>query len=229
MTDEIEDLHTHRRPRRTSLFGGTRTGKDDPRITSYGTVDELNSWIGLVRASWPAGSIDGDFEQIQNDLFEIGAHLASPAGSDRFASVSPARIEALEKRIDTMDTRLAPLKNFILPGGSMATAHLHIARTVCRRAERLVVALGDSADDHHTIPISPSSDFLFVAAGSRIAIRGGGCEWKRSWPMVRKSAGSLPAGRGQLARRDASGEPPALRPSSLPRRRLLGVLVRRPP
>jgi len=166
----------------TSLFGGTKTGKDDPRITSYGTVDELNSWIGLVRASWPAGSIDSDLEQIQNDLFEIGAHLASPAGSDRFAGVSLARIEGLEKRIDTMESRLTPLKNFILPGGSMVAAHLHVARTVCRRAERLVVALGDFAETTITTItyLNRLSDFLFVAA--RFANLDFGVpdvEWKR--------------------------------------------------
>ena len=98
---------------------------------------------------------------MQADLFEIGAYLAAP-DSDRFASVAESRIEELERAIDRMEAELTPLKTFILPGGSPAASHLHVARTVCRRAERIVVALGDKST---TLPyLNRLADFLFVAA-----------------------------------------------------------------
>jgi cob(I)alamin adenosyltransferase len=149
----------------TSLFGGARVRKDDGRIEAYGTIDELNSFLGVARAAWPSASIDAQLHAVQSDLFDIGAHLASP-GSSRFAGPDAARIAALEQSIDAMESELAPLKTFILPGGSLAASHLHVARTVCRRAERLVVALRD-ADDATTRSIAylnRLSDFLFVAA-----------------------------------------------------------------
>jgi cob(I)alamin adenosyltransferase len=149
----------------TSLFGGARVRKDDARIEAYGTVDELNSFLGVARASWPSSSLDVQFHGIQSDLFDIGAHLASP-GTSRFAGPDAARVAALEQTIDAMESELAPLKTFILPGGSLAAAQLHVARTVCRRAERLVVALRD--DDEATTAsltyLNRLSDFLFVAA-----------------------------------------------------------------
>jgi cob(I)alamin adenosyltransferase len=149
----------------TSLFGGARVRKDDARIEAYGTVDELNSFLGVARASWPSSSFDGQFHAIQSDLFDIGAHLASP-GTSRFGGPDAARIAALEQSIDAMEAELTPLKTFILPGGCLAAAHLHVARTVCRRAERLVVALRD--DDEATLAsityLNRLSDFLFVAA-----------------------------------------------------------------
>jgi cob(I)alamin adenosyltransferase len=149
----------------TSLFGGARVRKDDARIEAYGTVDELNSFLGVARASWPSSSLDNRFHAIQSDLFDIGAHLASP-GTSRFAGPGATRIAALEQSIDAMEAELAPLKTFILPGGCLAAAHLHVARTVCRRAERLVVALRD--DDEATLAsityLNRLSDFLFVAA-----------------------------------------------------------------
>jgi cob(I)alamin adenosyltransferase len=149
----------------TSLFGGARVRKDDARIEAYGTVDELNSFIGVARASWPSSSLDGQFHAIQSDLFDIGAHLASP-GTSRFAGPDAARIEALEQAIDAMEAELAPLKTFILPGGTLAAANLHVARTVCRRAERLVVALHDDDDAMKAsiTYLNRLSDFLFVAA-----------------------------------------------------------------
>ena len=142
----------------TSLFGGTRVAKHDARIEAYGTVDELNSFLGAVTG------VD-ELPSIQSDLFEIGAHLASP-GTSRFPGVDPSRIEFLEKRIDAMESELAPLTTFILPGGSAAAAQLHIARTVCRRAERRVVALEDESDaTRSTITyLNRLSDYLFVAA-----------------------------------------------------------------
>lgn len=149
----------------TSLFGGTRVRKDDSRIEAYGTVDELNSFIGVARAVWPSSSFDAQLHAVQSDLFDIGAHLASP-GTSRFAGPDASRVAALEQGIDAMESELAPLKSFILPGGSLAAAHLHVARTVCRRAERLVVALrdGDDATRASITYLNRLSDFLFVAA-----------------------------------------------------------------
>lgn len=149
----------------TSLFGGARVPKNDPRIEAYGTIDELNSFIGVARASWRDSPCDAELASVQSDLFDAGAHLASP-GTSRFAGIDMSRIESLERGIDAMESELAPLKNFILPGGSMAAAQLHVARSVCRRAERLVVALhDDSAPTQSTIAyLNRLSDYLFVAA-----------------------------------------------------------------
>ena len=144
----------------TSLFGGTRVAKNDPRIEAYGTIDELNSFAGVARASWPSSPIDAQLARIQSDLFDIGAHLASP-NSTRFTGADPSRIGELESAIDAMESELPPLRNFILPGGCAAAAHLHVARTVCRRAERLVVALHDEAS---IVYLNRLSDYLFVAA-----------------------------------------------------------------
>jgi len=149
----------------TSLFGGARVRKDDARIEAYGTIDELNSTIGVARAASPWSPLDARLHAIQSDLFDIGAHLASP-GTSRFAGPDDAQIAALEQSIDAMESELAPLRAFILPGGTPAAAQLHVARTVCRRAERLVVALRD--DDPATLAsiayLNRLSDFLFVAA-----------------------------------------------------------------
>ncbi len=149
----------------TSLFGGSRVPKNDARIEAYGTVDELNSFIGLARASWPTSPVDGELNGAQADLFDVGAHLASP-GTSRFPGVDQARIEALEQAIDMMTAVLPPLTSFILPGGSLLAAHLHVARTICRRAERLVVALHDDTPaTQSTIRyLNRLSDYLFTAA-----------------------------------------------------------------
>lgn len=149
----------------TSLFGGTRVAKNDARIEAYGTVDELSSFIGVARASALPAEVDARLEQVQRDLFEVGAHLASP-GTSRFPGVDVARIEELERDIDAMERELTPLTNFILPGGCIGAAQLHVARTVCRRAERCVVALQDESDaTKSTIAyLNRLSDYLFVAA-----------------------------------------------------------------
>lgn len=149
----------------TSLFGGERVRKDHPRIEAYGTIDELNSAIGVARAAWPSSPIDHELHRIQSDLFEIGAFLAAP-GSDSFPGPAKSRPEELEKGIDTMEEDLPPLRNFILPAGSPGAASLHLARTICRRAERLVVAL-DERDPGMTdvvVYLNRLSDYLFVAA-----------------------------------------------------------------
>jgi cob(I)alamin adenosyltransferase len=142
----------------TSLYGGARVAKNDLRIDAYGTVDELNSFIGLARATSPSSPLDADLDAIQGDLFHLGARLAAP-GVDLFAGIVPARIEFLEHAIDTMEKELRPLKNFILPGGSVAAAHLHVARTICRRAERLLVAISEDVTYLNRL-----ADYLFVAA-----------------------------------------------------------------
>jgi len=150
----------------TSLLGGGRVRKNHERIEAYGTIDELNSFLGVARAAWPQGLIDEELARIQHDLFEIGAHLAANPGDSRFAGVSPERISAIEGAIDAMEQQLAPLTNFILPGGSQAAASLHIVRTICRRAERLIVALHDSTEAMiSTLTyMNRLSDYLFVAA-----------------------------------------------------------------
>jgi len=149
----------------TSLFGGARVPKSDARIEAYGTIDELNSFLGVARASWPESPLDAQLAAAQSDLFEIGAHLASP-GTSRFPGVDPTHIEELEHGIDAMESELTPLKTFILPGGSLAASHLHVARVVCRRAERLVVALRDEspATQSSIAYLNRLSDYLFVAA-----------------------------------------------------------------
>jgi cob(I)alamin adenosyltransferase len=149
----------------TSLFGGKRVAKNDPRIEAYGTLDELNSFLGVARAAWAEGPLDAQLHEAQRDLFEIGAHLASP-GISRFPGVDPAHIEQLEKGIDSMESELTALTTFILPGGSNAAAHLHVARTICRRGERLVVALHDQDDGTRSsiVYLNRLSDYLFVAA-----------------------------------------------------------------
>lgn len=145
----------------TSLFGGTRVSKKDLRIEAYGTIDELNSFIGVARATWPSSPIDAQLQKVQADLFEIGAYLAAP-DTDRFKSVSRPRIEEIERDIDAIEAELTALKTFILPGGSLAASHLHVARTVCRRAERIVVALGDTSTT--LAYLNRLADYLFVAA-----------------------------------------------------------------
>ncbi|HET8774797.1 MAG TPA: cob(I)yrinic acid a,c-diamide adenosyltransferase [Thermoanaerobaculia bacterium] len=149
----------------TSLFGGKRVAKNDARIEAYGTVDELSSFLGVARASGVPGEVDAVLEQVQRDLFDVGAHLASP-GTSRFPGVDAQRIAELETAIDAMERELAPLTNFILPGGTLAAAQLHVGRTVCRRAERCVVGLHDEspATLSSVAYLNRLSDYLFVAA-----------------------------------------------------------------
>lgn len=167
----------------TSLLGGGRIRKDHERIEAYGTIDELNSFIGVARAEWQEGPLDAELARIQSDLFDIGAHLAANPGDSRFGGVPAERTAALEESIDRMEESLAPLKNFILPGGSKEAAHLHISRTVCRRAERLVVALHDATEAmQSTITyLNRLSDYFFVAARYANHLRGtADVEWTRS-------------------------------------------------
>ncbi len=154
---------------KTGLVDGTRVSKADPRVAAYGDVDELNAYLGLARARKPDEDIDGLLERIQRDLFALGARLAdpreAPTGGPPKAVLGPADVTRLEQAIDTLDAELPPLRRFILPGGSETGALLHLARTVCRRAERRVVGLGPGAVDPLAIVyINRLSDLLFVMA-----------------------------------------------------------------
>lgn len=152
----------------TALFSGGRVPKHHLRVESYGTIDELNSILGVVRATQPSPQTDSWLVEIQNQLFHLGADLATPmdAKADWITRLKPEQVEWLETTIDTMTEQLEPLSNFILPGGTMAAAQLHIARTVCRRAERLVSALQQDEDINpiSLVYINRLSDWLFTLA-----------------------------------------------------------------
>lgn len=153
----------------TGLFDGTRVSKNDARVAAYGDVDELNAGLGAARAAGMDVDVSTMLEQIQRDLFALGARLADPAkkitGRVTKAAVSPADIERLEGWIDALEAELPPLRRFILAGGSPAGASLHVARTVCRRAERAMVGLGpDTFEPDLLIYVNRLSDLLFVMA-----------------------------------------------------------------
>lgn len=157
----------------TALGSGERRMKYDLRVSSYGTVDETNATIGMARA---LGGLDADMDgmlsRIQNDLFDLGADLATPE-TDEPPAYTPLRIvdsqvDRIEADIDTLNARLEPLRSFVLPGGSKGSAYLHLVRTVSRRAERMMVELAEQPGEH----VNPAgirymnrlSDFMFVAA-----------------------------------------------------------------
>jgi cob(I)alamin adenosyltransferase len=154
----------------TGLIDGSRVAKDELRVAAYGDVDELSATIGLVRAHSGDETARTLLHAIQKDLFALGAQLADPQAQigerKRKAAVTPAQVEALEKAIDERQAALPPLQAFILPGGVPAAAFLHLARTVCRRAERTAVALARQAPiDPLVIPyLNRLSDLLFVLA-----------------------------------------------------------------
>jgi len=152
----------------TSLFGGTRVGKDDPRVAAYGDVDELNAHIGLARASDADAEIGAELERLQRDLFALGAQLADPTGTvaQRVskAVVRAGDVERLEHVIDRFEAELPALKTFILAGGSPCGAALHVARAVCRRAERSMVALDPAVEPTLLKYVNRLSDLLFVLA-----------------------------------------------------------------
>jgi cob(I)alamin adenosyltransferase len=163
----------------TGLFGGGRVPKSHPRVDAYGEVDELNSTIGLAMAIEPLDRIDAVLTPIQHDLFAIGALLATPDREKmqrqlEKAKIDDARIAELERAIDAGDDELEPLKAFIMPGGTRKAAALHVARTVCRRAERRVVDLAGTEELPAVIVIylNRLSDLLFTLA--RVANRAGG-------------------------------------------------------
>ena len=153
----------------TSLFDGTRVSKADARVDTYGDVDELQAWLGFARAAGAPERLAVMLEQIQRDLFALGAQLADPqhriAARVTKASLSNEDIARLESWIDALEGTLPPLRHFILAGGAPAGAALHVARAVCRRAERRMVALGAGADLALLVTyINRLSDLLFVMA-----------------------------------------------------------------
>jgi cob(I)alamin adenosyltransferase len=153
----------------TSLFDQTRVRKSDARVDAYGEVDELNACLGTVRAAGVDPEVGGLLESLQRDLFALGARLADPsakiAARVTKAQITDADVARLEAIIDRLEEQLPPLRKFILPGGSPAGAALHLARTVCRRAERRVVALADGETDAVLIVyLNRLSDLLFVLA-----------------------------------------------------------------
>jgi len=153
----------------TGLFDGARVSKADPRVAAYGDVDELNAWLGLIRAELPASDLVEMLATIQRDLFAMGALLADPrariAARVEKVSLDAASVTRLEGWIDRLDATLPPLRRFILPGGAPVGGRLHLARTVCRRGERHIVALGAGAVDPIVVTyMNRLSDLLFVMA-----------------------------------------------------------------
>ena len=158
---------------KTALVGGQRISKGDLKIEAYGSVDELNSFVGLVRACAASSpevveETEAVFKVIQNDLFDIGSILATPAGEtfEGMCLVRDESIEFLEKRMDFYQESLESLKSFVLPGGGMLGAYAHVARTVCRRVERILVRLAqkEEVSENILIYINRLSDYLFVYA-----------------------------------------------------------------
>jgi cob(I)alamin adenosyltransferase len=172
---------------RTALATGERRLKFDLRVSAYGTVDETNACLGIARLTCPAEDADVDamLGRIQNDLFDLGAELASPDGDKPLAweplRISQAQVDRLEREIDLLNAELPSLRSFVLPGGTPTAAYLHLARTVSRRAERLMVELAQEPGERVAGPalkyINRLSDFLFVASrhlNARAAQAGGG-------------------------------------------------------
>jgi len=161
----------------TSLADGARRRKDDIRVEAYGAIDETNAAIGVARLAIETRDkiVDAMLECIQNDLFDLGAELATPIDPNKPApdpltrlAIVQAQVDRLEAEIDALNAELAPLKSFVLPGGTAAAAHLHLARAICRRAERIMVALmnaaGEQVEPTALRYVNRLSDFLFVAS-----------------------------------------------------------------
>jgi cob(I)alamin adenosyltransferase len=161
----------------TALGTGERRKKYDLRVAAYGTVDEVNAVIGMARLHTADGTVgddgglDGMLARIQNDLFDLGADLCVPVGGKRESErlrIVASQVTRIENDIDRLNAELSPLQSFVLPGGTAAAADLHLARTVCRRAERMMVELADQPDEAVSEAamqyINRLSDFLFVAA-----------------------------------------------------------------
>lgn len=159
----------------TSLVSGERRRKDDLRVEAYGAIDETNAAIGVARTALTAADADVDamLARIQNDLFDLGAELATPykPGEEKSSAgltIVQSQVDRLEQEIDQLNAALAPLKSFVLPGGTPAAAHLHLARAISRRAERVMVALANAPGEAVDAPamryVNRLSDFLFVAS-----------------------------------------------------------------
>ena len=147
----------------TSLGDGSRVAKHGLRVECFGTVDEANAAIGLARLH-TEGDADAMLARIQNDLFDLGADLCNPAPKPGALTIAQAQVDRLEREIDALNAELQPLGSFVLPGGSAASAHLHLARTVTRRAERLAVALAEreAVNPIALVYLNRLSDHLFV-------------------------------------------------------------------
>ena len=151
----------------TGLMGGKRLGKDSLRIAAYGDVDELNAILGICRALNREPHIETMLHHLQRELFELGADLSTPhSEKHQVPRVREDQVQQLERWIDEIDAQLKPLKNFILPGGGLTAAHLHLARTVCRRTERLIVALARLEEIGAEVVkyVNRLSDLLFMMA-----------------------------------------------------------------
>lgn len=150
----------------TSLVGGVRVGKDDLRLEAYGTLDELNAHIGAIDSMVTDNRLHDRLHTLQNVLFDIGAYLATPADSPYLnpQPVAPEQIAALERIIDLTDEEVPPARCFVLPGGTQAAAQAHVARTVCRRCERRIIALSRIAEVNAGVMIfiNRLSDYLFA-------------------------------------------------------------------
>jgi len=168
----------------TGLGDGTRVSKDSARVAAYGTVDELNSCIGLLRAAALPADIDGEMEAVQHQLFDLGGELCIPG----HAAIFEADVQRLEQVLDRHNADLPPLKDFILPGGGETGARCHVARTVCRRAEREVVTLShhDAVRPECIRYLNRLSDLLFVLA--RVLARASG-QGEVLWKHERRRAG----------------------------------------
>ena len=164
----------------TDLFGGERVGKESLRVAAYGEVDELNAFVGVAAASGCDPELEVPLQTIQSALFDLGGTLATPDAAHRkkagVPGVSESDIAELEALIDRIESGLEPLKSFVLPGGSPSAAAFHVARTVCRRAERCVVALAripdESVEDTSLRYLNRLSDLLFVMARHENARQG---------------------------------------------------------
>ena len=150
----------------TGLYGGTRVGKENPRVEAYGAVDELNSQIGLARAIVKDAKTKKILKNVQEDLFTLGGDLASELVSAKVPRINKSHVDNLEKTIDSINDELKPLRRFILPTGSVGAAQLHVARAVCRRAERRIASLAKiESINPEAIPyVNRLSSLLFVLA-----------------------------------------------------------------
>jgi len=150
----------------TGLVDGSRVDKSDPRMDAIGDVDETNSVIGVVRTSLSGSRLDADLARIQNDLFDLGADLATPGDVEGALRIAESQVERLERDMSVLLEDLSPLDSFILPGGSETASRLHLARTICRRAERKCVELDreNMLNPQALAYINRLSDYLFVAA-----------------------------------------------------------------
>jgi cob(I)alamin adenosyltransferase len=167
----------------TGLVDGSRIAKSSARMAAIGDVDEANCAIGLAISALPSGQLADRLRAIQNEMFDLGADIATPFGTDFEAHalrIVARQVERLEEEIDAMNASLEPLRSFILPGGSAAVSHLHLARAVTRRAERAAVALHEltPVNSHALAYLNRLSDHLFVAARHLASAQGGDVLWQ---------------------------------------------------